>query len=176
MSNPIRPKASPTLPRLLLPVIGGIALLIVGSLLLLSLGPGAPSGPGGGPAASVTGPTLPSDPEGTALNVKTTLGQGTLELLTTFRTSTYQGQKAAEGSEFVVVTFSPVPGSGLATAEEALRTRLSSEGTEYGPTTVIVPSAQDAQTNGALGFIVPVGRTDLNLVIGTQSISLDLAP
>jgi hypothetical protein len=149
MNNRLGPKASPSISRLLLPVIGVLVLAVVGAAVISRLRPG------GDRTQTANGPRLAVEPEGAVLNASVVIQDKTLEFVKAFRSPDFLLDHAPEGMEFVVVQFKPLTSNAGSLLEAAKAFRLTAGNTEYGITSVNLPTAGEVRGNGYVSFVIP---------------------
>jgi len=124
--------------------------------------------------ASVVGPTGASEPAATA-SLNAALAGVTLQLIGAYRSHSYALTQAADGKEYVVVTFRQLPGNATALADSAMASTLKAGSITYHPVSLNLPSVKDSESHGSLVFEILTGANPLVLSLGSKpAIPLDI--
>lgn len=172
MSNSPRPEAVPSLPRLLLPVIGILVVVVVGAVALSLLKPGGERQP------ALIGPRLAIEPEGVVVNASVNIQDKTLEFVKAFRSPGFLLDHAPEGMEFVVVRFKPLASNAGSLLEAVKGFQLTAGSASFGIFAINLTNADEVKSNGAVVFVVPKDQGpdfELHLTPGS-TLPLNLPP
>jgi hypothetical protein len=156
--------------RLTLLLLFAIALLISGVGYSLFRKPKPPAVTNSNVNASVT-VSLAVEPAGVPVSGSATLAKSTISFVKAYRAKEFRVYTAAEGKEFIVVTFKPLTGDTQAVLAEAKTSVHLVSGTQsIGPRYIDLPSSEVSTADGSFAFEVATGLQNPVLRVGTTEI------